>query len=294
MKTSHSSSSLESPLIRIDDLSVTYPGGHEALKRITLEIRRGEVVVLLGRSGAGKSTLLRCMNLLQAPTEGSIWVDGLGNLNGSGNLRDLRRQTGMVFQLHHLIGRQSALQNVLMGRLAYHSTFRSLFPLPKSDVALAMECLARVELADKAMQRVDQLSGGERQRVGIARALAQQPRVLLADEPVASLDPATAESVLTLLCRISKEDGLTIIFSLHQIEFACRFGERIIGLAGGEIVYDGSPRQLTDTPLKEIYHGSSTCEARLGAALQKQPDLKERSVYHANTMADFNLHSTSV
>lgn len=171
-----------SDFIVIRDLSVEYPGGHRALEGITLKIRQGESTVLLGRSGAGKSTLLRCLNLLQKPTTGSIWVNGIGDLTERLDLRDYRRQTGMVFQLHHLISRQSALQNVLMGRLAYHATIRSLFPLPEGDIAVAMECLERVGLADKALKRADQLSGGERQRVGIARALAQRPKIILAIE----------------------------------------------------------------------------------------------------------------
>jgi phosphonate transport system ATP-binding protein len=172
----------------------------------------------------------------------------------------------MVFQLHHLIGRQSALQNVLMGRLAYHSTLRSLFPLPAADIAVAMECLERVGLADKALKRADQLSGGERQRVGIARALAQRPSIIFADEPVASLDPATAESIMVLLSRISREDRLTVVFSLHQIDLACRFGERIIGLSNGMLVFDGRGDDLTRDPLERIYSGAG-CAARLASAV---------------------------
>lgn len=280
-------------MIRIDDLSVTYPGGREALRGITLAIRCGESAVLLGKSGAGKSTLLRCINGLQKPTAGSIRVAGIGRLGENGTWKELRRQTGMVFQLHHLIGRHTALQNVLMGRIGYHSPLRTLFPLPASDVELAMECLDRVGLADKAMQRADSLSGGERQRVGIARALAQEPRIILADEPVASLDPANALSIMKLLHRISREDGLTVIFSLHQIDFACRFGERIIGLAGGEIVFDGRPEELTESPLETIYHGSSTCEAHLDFALQNHGQ-KERRLYHAETTVDLSFDSSSM
>jgi phosphonate transport system ATP-binding protein len=171
----------------------------------------------------------------------------------------------MVFQLHHLIGRQSALQNVLMARLAYHSTIRSLFPLPNADVRVAMECLERVGLADKALKRVDQLSGGERQRVGIARALVQRPKIILADELVASLDPATAESIMELLRRISREDLLTVVFSLHQIELACRFGERIIGLSNGTVVFDGRREELTKVPLQRIYNGGAGEDDKVAA-----------------------------
>lgn len=252
--------------ISVRGLSVEYPGGRRALENITLEICRGELTVLLGRSGAGKSTLLRCLNLLQQPTAGTIRVDGFGDITSRNRLRDYRRQAGMVFQMHHLIGRQSALQNVLMGRLAYHSTLRSVLPLPAADVAIAMECLERVGLADKALSRVDRLSGGERQRVGIARALAQRPRILFADEPVASLDPATAESIMELLRRIAREDHLTVVFSLHQIDLACRYGERVIGLAHGRLVFDGRHRHLSRGHLEQIYN-EAACEQGLEAAL---------------------------
>ncbi len=252
--------------LSVHRLTVEYPGGHKALQEISLEIRRGELTVLLGRSGAGKSTLLRCLNLLQKPSAGSIWVEGFGEITARTRLRDYRRQAAMVFQLHHLIGRQSALQNVLMGRLAYHSTLRSFLPLPESDVEIAMECLERVGLADKASNRVDRLSGGERQRVGIARALAQRPRLLFADEPVASLDPITAESIMELLRRVANEDRLTVVFSLHQIDLACRYGERVIGLSQGRLVFDGRQHHLTRQQLEGIYD-EAACEMKLEAAL---------------------------
>jgi phosphonate transport system ATP-binding protein len=186
-----------------------------------------------------------------------VWADGIGTLDSRDRIRKQRRQAGMVFQLHHLIGRLSALQNVLTGRLAYHSAIRSLFPLPNAEVVIAMECLERVGLVDKALKRVDQLSGGERQRVGIARTLAQRPRIMLADEPVASLDPATAESIMELLSRVAREDNLTVVFSMHQLELASRFGDRVIGLADGAIVFDGPPAELTTAPLGRIYNGAA-------------------------------------
>ncbi|HXX94567.1 MAG TPA: ATP-binding cassette domain-containing protein, partial [Planctomycetota bacterium] len=172
-------------LLDVENLSVDFPGGIRALRSVSVKIRKGELTVLLGRSGAGKSSLLRCLNLLQTPSSGAVRVADIGDLSRRGALAEHRRRTGMIFQLHHLLPRQTALRNVLMGRLGYHSTLRSLFPLPKRDVRLALACLDRVGLADKALRRADQLSGGERQRVGIARALAQEPRLLLADEPVA-------------------------------------------------------------------------------------------------------------
>ena len=171
-----------------------------------------------------------------------------GVLNNQRTLRRHRRKTAMVFQHHQLILRHTALQNVLMGRLGYHSFLRSLMPMPKSDLELALHCLDRVGLADKAMARVDQLSGGQQQRVGIARALAQQPTIILADEPVASLDPATSQ-----LKKICAEDGITAIVSLHQLEYAKRFADRIIGLANAQVVFDAVPEQLDDKQLALIY-----------------------------------------
>ncbi|MBI1373389.1 MAG: phosphonate ABC transporter ATP-binding protein [Phycisphaera sp.] len=240
-------------IVEIDQVTVRFPCGTTALNSASLTVPRHRIVVLLGHSGAGKSTMLRCMNGLQRPTSGRVIADGVGELTGRKRLREHRRRTGMIFQLHHLIGRQTALRNVLMGRLGYHPTWRTLLPLPRADVELAMDCLSRVGLADKALQRADQLSGGERQRVGIARALAQQPRLLLADEPVASLDPATANGVMELLSRICREDGLTAVISLHQLDLAHRFADQLVGLSCGGVVYDGPPRDLVEDDLSVIF-----------------------------------------
>ncbi len=240
-------------MIKLRDVRVTYPGGHAALAGINLSLRQGESTVLLGRSGAGKSTLLRCLNLLVTPTSGSIWSVGTGRVTGGRKLREHRRSTGMIFQHHQLIKRHTALGNVLTGRLGYHSALRTLFPLPREEVELALECLNRVGLADKALKRCDQLSGGEHQRVGIAQALAQKPVLILADEPVASLDPVTAEEVMTLLTEICREDGLTLVMSLHQLEIARRFAERIVGLDNGRIVFDGRPDKMTPMVIDMIY-----------------------------------------
>jgi len=239
-------------MIHVTGLSVRF-GPVTALDSVGLEFRKGEFTVLVGRSGAGKSTLLRCLNHLQLPTRGSVEVDGIGPLSVRRNLRQHRRRTGVIFQLHHLMPGQTALQNVLAGRLGYHSTLRSLFPLPQSEFDRAVACLERVGLLSRALAKVEQLSGGERQRVGIARALCQEPTVLLADEPVASLDPATAEEVMTLLARICREEKLTPVVSLHQLEIARRFGERIVGLADGRVVFDGPPADLSDEHLRAIY-----------------------------------------
>lgn len=236
------------------DVSVTYANGVVALDAANVDIKRGEFVVLLGKSGAGKSTLLRCFNGLVQPTSGDIRVEAFGSIFANrAALREHRRRTGMVFQQHHLIGRLNALENVLMGRLSRHGGLRTLLPFGRTDRIAALEVLDRVGLADRALTRADQLSGGQQQRVGIARAMAQQPTLMLADEPVASLDPATAVQVLGDLHRICREDGITTVVSLHQLDLARRFADRIIGLAGGRVVFSAAPGELANESLETIY-----------------------------------------
>jgi phosphonate transport system ATP-binding protein len=239
--------------LALEGVGVVYPGGTVGLQPATLELRPGAFTVLLGPSGAGKSTLLRCLNYLVVPTSGRIIVEGLGLLGPGAVLREHRRRTGMVFQQHHLVGRLSALRNVLTGRLGYHSTLRTLWPLPRRDREIALEALARVGLLHKALERADRLSGGEQQRLGIARALAQRPRRILADEPVASLDPVTAKRVLAQLRRICREDGITAIVSLHQVELALAYADRVIGLAGGRVVLDAQPDAVDPVALETLY-----------------------------------------
>lgn len=253
------------PVLRVEKLSVVYDGGVRALRDTSVAFKRGEFTVLLGLSGAGKSTLLRSLNGLVTPTGGQVLTEQ-GAITDAQSLRAHRRRTAMVFQHHQLIERRTAIANVLTGRLPFHSTLRSLLPLPRADQELALQCLARVGLADKALSRVDTLSGGQQQRVGIARALAQQPTIILADEPVASLDPATSEKVLGLLRDICKEAGITAIVSLHQLEYARRFADRIIGLADSQIVFDAAPSELTDEQVQRIYSSRNT---QPGAASQQ-------------------------
>lgn len=241
-------------MLSLHAVAVTYGTGVAALQSTNLGFAPGQFTVLIGASGAGKSTLLRCLNGLVRPTCGDVVATGVGPIFASRQaLRAHRRRTGMIFQQHHLVGRLSALQNVLMGRLGAHGFLRSLFPLPRADRLLALSVLDRVGLLDRALDRADELSGGQQQRVGIARAMAQQPTIVLADEPVASLDPASAERVLTDLHRICREDGITAVVSLHQVDFARRFGDRIIGLNRGKAVFDGSPGQLSGRAFDEIY-----------------------------------------
>lgn len=243
--------------LELKGVGVTYEGGFRALEPLDLEIPRGQVIVLLGRSGAGKSTLLRTMNMLVPPSEGTVITSEFGPLSTPEVIASHRRQTGMVFQQHQLVGRLSALRNVTMGRLSRYGNFRSLFTLPMEDRLLAMECLDRVGLLEKALQRVDRLSGGQQQRVGVARALVMRPGLLLADEPVASLDPATSEALLTLLRDICRADGITLVISLHQLELAREFSDRIVGLHEGRCVFDDSGDRLDDEAVEKIYGSSA-------------------------------------
>lgn len=240
-------------MIKIEGLSKKY-GDFEALHHIDLHVRKGEFLVILGASGAGKSTLLRCINHLTEPTTGEIYVDGERSRGDRAGLRKVRRDVAMIFQHYNVVPRLSVLKNVLTGRLSAMPSVLSWFQLfPRLDIEVAKECLRRVGLDEKADVRTDTLSGGQKQRVGIARALAQQPKVILADEPVASLDPKTSRNVLNYLRQASRETGITVICNLHQVDYACEFGERIIGVAGGRIVFEGRPDELTETALQRIY-----------------------------------------
>ena len=243
-------------MIQLTDVTVQF-GRTQALNPVNLEFHQGQFTVLLGPSGAGKSTLLRCINLMQSPTTGTVTNSVLGDLDLRKNLEAHRRQTGMIFQQHQLIPRLSALKNVMMGRLSYHSTWRSFFPLPRADQEIALQSLERVGLLDKALARVDELSGGQQQRVGIARALAQQPRFLIADEPVASLDPATAETVMQLLQSICQLNGIATIVSLHQTELALKYADRIIAIQAGHVILDAHPNDISPEQLRQLYYVST-------------------------------------
>ena len=242
-------------MISIRGLSKTYAGSVRALNDVNIEVGAGEFLVILGPSGAGKSTLLRCINRLVDPSAGQVFHDG-AEITGEGrDLRAIRREFGMVFQQFNLVKRLSVLTNVLTGRLAYRSAWRSLFySFPESDKRIAIECLARVNMDHKAFQRADTLSGGEQQRVAIARALAQQPKVILADEPVASLDPKIARQVLGYLRQAAQELGITVLCNLHQVDYAREFAERVVGMSRGSVVFEGPTAALTDDILHRIYY----------------------------------------
>jgi phosphonate transport system ATP-binding protein len=251
-----------SPYLSLRDVSVIYSDGYQALQPTSLDVAKGEFLVLLGASGAGKSTLLRSINRLVTTSAGTITLADLPDVPSSlSRLRQLRRQCAMVFQQHHLIGRQTVLSNVLMGLLASKGALATIWPWSRSDKLKALAVIDRVGLLDKALARADQLSGGQQQRVGIARALVQAPKLLLADEPVASLDPATAHSVLSLLHEICKLDGLTALVSLHQVELAQTFADRVVGLRQGTIVFDASPDQLIPEVQARLYTGSALITA---------------------------------
>ncbi|MGK5080234.1 phosphonate ABC transporter ATP-binding protein [Janthinobacterium sp. HLX7-2] len=241
-------------MIRIRGLSKQY-GDNQVLRGIDLDVPQGQFLVVLGPSGAGKSTLLRCINGLVAPSAGELSAAG-HTASDARSLRLLRQQVAMIFQHHNVVPRLSVLKNVLTGRLGQVSTLASVLQLfSQQDIALAQDCLRRVELAHKADEATSTLSGGQRQRVGIARALAQRPQVILADEPVASLDPKTSRLVLHYLRAACRELGITVVCNLHQVDYAREFGDRIVGLAGGRLVFDGSSDELHERDLHLIYSG---------------------------------------
>jgi phosphonate transport system ATP-binding protein len=242
-------------ILRIENLSKTYPNGTEALKEISFSVKAGEFVVILGKSGSGKSTLLRCINRLVEPTHGKIFL-GDREVTGAGprQLRRLRRTTGMIFQQYNLVARSSVLTNVLTGRLGYLPAWAGWINyFPRDSVLQAEDKLKALGLAEKGGQRAETLSGGQQQRVGIARALMQQPEIILADEPVSSLDPATAISILDILRDINKKEGVTILCNLHLPELAKEYGDRVLALKDGQMVYDGDPEGLDQATAEKIY-----------------------------------------
>jgi phosphonate transport system ATP-binding protein len=255
-------------MIRFEKASVTYRGGVHALRNLDLEIGDGEFVVVVGLSGAGKSTLVRAVNGLVPLTSGRLVVDDvdLTQVNKR-QLRSVRAGIGMIFQSFNLVNRTTVLNNVLMGRLHSVPTWRTLIGLyPNADREIAMQALERVEVVEKAYVRASNLSGGQRQRVGIARALAQQPRIILADEPVASLDPPTSHVVMRDLQRINRDLGITTIVNLHFLDLATKYADRIIGLRSGELVFDGSGSDANADVFESIYGRSLTADDTMAKA----------------------------
>ena len=243
-------------MLKIEKLYKTYDSNTFALQDVSIVVDPGEFVVVLGKSGSGKSTLLRCINRLVEPTSGKIFIDDKEITGASqSHLRQLRKKIGMVFQQYNLVERFSVQTNVLAGKLASISNTASLLNLfPKTDVDKSRQILNRLGLTGKELQRVDKLSGGQQQRVGLARVLMQNPQLILADEPVSSLDPATSIQIMDLLAEFNKKDGVAVICNLHLPSLAKEYGSRIIVLSQGRIVYDGPPTQLSESKLSSFYN----------------------------------------
>ncbi|TME35469.1 MAG: phosphonate ABC transporter ATP-binding protein [Chloroflexi bacterium] len=250
-------------MLVLEHLVKDYPGGIRALEDVSIEVRDGEFLVLIGLSGSGKSTLLRCINRLVEPSGGRILLDDLDiTAARASDLRKIRRSIGMIFQQFNLVRRSSVLTNVLTGRLGYVSQWQGLLAhFGEEDYRRALINLERVGLRERAHQRADRLSGGQQQRVAIARALMQEPKIMLADEPVASLDPATSHSVLKYLQQINRE-GMTVICSLHFLSLARTYGTRVIALKAGRLMFDGKPSEIDADRFRSIY-GEETVEVEI-------------------------------
>jgi len=248
--------------LAIRRLCKSYVPGTPVLDDISLTIAGRGITAVIGPSGTGKSTLIRCINRLVTPTSGDIVFDGqdLTKLSGRA-LREARRRIGMVHQEYNLVERLSVIENVLCGRLGFVPVWRAwLRKFKREDIARAFDLLDAVGLGDFAQRRADQLSGGQRQRVGIARALMQEPALLLADEPTSSLDPKTSVEIVTLMAELAGARGIPVIVNIHNVELAKRFAHRIIGMAGGKVVFDGPPSDLRDSHLQVIYGGENWLE----------------------------------
>ncbi len=242
-------------MLHVEHLTKIYDGGVKALDDVSFEVPKGQFLAVIGLSGSGKSTLLRCINRLIDPTAGQIlWNDVDITAASPEEMRRIRRHIGMVFQQFNLVYRSKVLTNVLAGRLGYINPAWSLLNrFPREDLEKAMKQMERVGIADKADQRADELSGGQQQRVGIARALMQDPQMILADEPVASLDPVLAHSIMKHLEEINKNDGVTVLCSLHFLDLVHRYADRVIALNAGKLVFEGLPKDIDDKKFKEIY-----------------------------------------
>ncbi|EKU48571.1 phosphonate ABC transporter ATP-binding protein [Staphylococcus massiliensis] len=252
--------------IEFKNVSKVYDNGHKGLNQINLNIEKGDFAVIVGLSGAGKSTLLRSINRLHDITEGEIFIEGKSITKASGkSLLEMRRNIGMIFQHFNLVKRSSVIRNVLSGRVGYHPTWKMVLGwFPKEDKRKALEALDRVNILEKAYHRSDELSGGQQQRISIARALCQESSIILADEPVASLDPLTTKQVMDDLKQINEQLGITVIINLHFVDLARQYGTRIIGLRAGELVFDGPVEEATDEAFAQIYGRSIKADEKMG------------------------------
>ena len=254
-------------MIKFDKVNKVYPNGLHALKNVSLEINQGEFVAIIGLSGAGKSTLLRTINRMHDISEGSLIVNGqeIKNLKGK-DLRTFRRKVGMVFQSFNLVTRTTVINNVLTSRVPDMPLWKSIIGLySKEDKIIALEALDKVGILDKAYVRADQLSGGQQQRVALARTLAQKPEIILADEPVAALDPITATQVMDDFKKINKELNMSVLINIHHVDLSLKYADRVIGIKAGEIVYDGAAKDVTNEVLKQIYGRELAADEVMGA-----------------------------
>lgn len=243
------------PMLRLENLSKTYPHGQTALDGCSLTVAPRDVVAVIGPSGAGKSSLIRCINRLVEPSAGRVWLGEteVTGLHGARMAR-MRRHMGMIFQEYNLVERLTVMENVLSGRLGFVSVWQALFRrFPQADITRAFELLDRVGLTGYHNNRADALSGGQRQRVGIARALIQEPEILLVDEPTSSLDPKTARTILTLITELARERGLPTLINIHDVGLALMFAHRIVGLSGGRVIFDGAPGDVDEAILTRIF-----------------------------------------
>jgi phosphonate transport system ATP-binding protein len=282
-------------MLRLEQLEKRYRTGDLALKGVDLTVPDGQIMALIGPSGAGKSTLIRCINRLVEPTGGKVFLNDLElSALGAGQLRRARRRMGMIFQEYNLVERLSVMENVLSGRLGYVGFWRSYFrKFPQADIDEAFRLLGRVGLDHMVDKRADELSGGQRQRVGICRALAQDPELLLVDEPTASLDPKTSRQIMRLICELCGERKLSAIINIHDVMLAQMFAQRIVGLKLGEIVYDGPPDGLTADVLTEIY-GEEDWEATIRKVEDEDDDVGGESVESALEDARARDHAAAV
>ena len=254
-------------MIKFDNVNKVYSNGLHALKNVSLEIKQGEFVAIIGLSGAGKSTLLRTINRMHDISEGSLTVNGqeVNDLSGK-DLRKFRRKVGMVFQSFNLVTRTTVINNVLTSRVPDMPLWKSIIGLySKEDKIIALEALDKVGILDKAYVRADQLSGGQQQRVALARTLAQKPEIILADEPVAALDPITAKQVMDDFKKINKELNMSVLINIHHVDLALKYADRVIGIKAGEIVYDGPATKVDSEVLKQIYGRELAADEVMGA-----------------------------
>lgn len=266
-------------MIEFKNVSKVYPGGFTALKDVNLTIHEGEFIAIIGRSGAGKSTLIRTINKMIDINEGTLTVKGknVSQLNGK-DLRKFRRNIGMIFQQFNLVDRMTVIKNVLAGFVPDLNMFQRIFGIyPKENKLKALEALRQVDILDKAYNRADQLSGGQQQRVALARTLAQNPDIILADEPVASLDPVTATQVMDYFTKINREQNIAILINIHHVDLALDYATRVIGIKDGVIVYDGPADKVDNDVLKNIY-GEKLSEIELNDVEIKDDETVEEVI----------------